>query len=106
VTQSPPLLRDRPAPGVPAELSHTVFTLKLNQATMAETNAGFVVAQLAKIIPADRKADALELGQAHDGLLHALHDDYVQLYATALRTQAKPVIRPNVVQTLITQPGE
>jgi hypothetical protein len=30
----------------------------------------------------------------------------VELYATALRTQAKPVIRPQVVQSLITQPGE
>jgi peptidyl-prolyl cis-trans isomerase D len=106
VTQTPPLLRNRPAPGVPAELNHTLFTLKLNEATMAETNAGFVVAQLSKIIPPDRKSDALELGQAHDGLIHALHDDYVELYATALRTQAKPVIRPNVVQSLITQPGE
>jgi peptidyl-prolyl cis-trans isomerase D len=106
VTQTPPLLRDRAAPGVPAELAHTLFTLKLNQATMAETNAGFVVAQLSKIIPPDRRADALEFGQAHDGLIHALHDDYMQLYANAVRTQAKPVIRPQVVQSLITQPGE
>jgi peptidyl-prolyl cis-trans isomerase D len=106
VSRTAPLARGKPAAGVPAELSQTLFTLAPNEATMVETNAGFVVAQLAEIIPPDPKADSMGLTQAREGLGHALHDDYVQMYATALRDQAHPVVRPNVVQALIQQPGE
>lgn len=106
VTRTPPLARGKPVPGVPAELSQTLFTLKLNEATMVETNAGFVVAQLAEIIPPDAKVDSMGLTQAREGLTRALHDDYLQMYATAVRDQAHPVIRPAAVQALIQQPGE
>ncbi len=106
VSRTPPLQRDQPAGSVPAELAHTLFTLKPNEATMVETNAGFVVGQLAEVLPADPKADATGMRQAHDGLVRALHDDYLQLYATAVRDAARPVIRPQVIQNLVTQPGE
>jgi peptidyl-prolyl cis-trans isomerase D len=106
VTRTPPLSRDRPSGGVPAELAHTLFTLKPGGATMVETNAGFVVAQLAQVIAPDGKTDSMGLSQAHDGLKRALQDDYVQIYATALRNAAKPVVRANVVEGLIQQPGE
>ncbi len=106
VTRTPPLSRGRPAPGVPAELVQTLFTLKLNEATMVETNAGFVVAQLAEIIPPEARADPLGMSQARDGLTHALHDDYLQIFAAAVRDQSRPVIRPQVVQSLVQQPGE
>ncbi len=106
VTRTPPLSRGRPAAGVPAELSQTLFTLKLNEATMVETNAGFVVAQLAEIIPPEAHGDPLGMTQAREGLAHALHDDYLQIFANAVRDQARPVVRPQVVQSLIQQPGE
>jgi len=103
VTHSPPLMRDKPAGDVPADLAHTLFTLKPGEATMVETNAGFIVAQLAEVITADPKHDSAGLGQAEEGLKHALHDDYLTVYAIALRQQAKPVVRPNVVQSLLAQ---
>jgi peptidyl-prolyl cis-trans isomerase D len=106
VTRTPPLGRDRPGAGIPAELAHTLFTLKPNEATMVETNTGFVVAQLAEIIDPDPKTDETGLTRTRDGLTQALHDDYLQIYATALRNQARPTIRPNVVEGLIQQPGE
>ena len=106
VTRTPPLQRDRPAGAIPAELAHTLFTLKLNDATMVETNAGFVVAQLAEIIPPDPATDPMGMSQAHDGLIRALHDNTLQLYATAIRNQTHATIRPQIVQNLITQPGE
>ena len=96
----------RTPPGVPAELSQTLFTLKLNGATMVETNAGFVVAQLAEVIPPSPKDDPLGMSQARDGLARALHDDYLETFAAAVRDQAKPVIRPQVLQSLIQQPAE
>ena len=106
VSRTPPLARGKPAPGVPAELSQTLFTLKQGEPTMVETNAGFVVAQLAEVIPPDPHADSMGVSQAREGLSRALHDDYLQMYATAVRDEAKPTVRPNVMQSLIQQPGE
>ena len=106
VVRTPPLQRDRPAGAVSAELARSLFSLKLQEATMVETNAGFVVAQLAEIIPADPNGDPLAMTQARDGLKSALHDDYLQLYATAVRDEANPTIRPQVIQGILAQPGE
>ncbi len=106
VTRTPPLARGKPQPGVPAELSQRLFTLAPNEATMVETNAGFVVAQLAQIIQPDPHADAAGLTQAREGLTQALREDYVQMYATAVRDAADPVVRPKVVMGLVLQPGE
>ncbi len=106
VTRTPALQRDRPAGAISAELAHTLFTMKPGEATMVETNAGFLVAQLAEIIPADPKGDTLAMNQAQDGLRSALHDDYLQLYATAVRDAASPVIHGQAIQALLAQPGE
>ncbi len=106
VTRTPPLQRDRPAGAISAELAHTLFTLKLNEATMVETNDGFIVAQLSEILPPDAKADPLAMKQVQDGLAHALHDDYLQLYATAVRDAAHPVVRPQAIGAILAQPGE
>lgn len=106
VTHSPPISRGKPAAGVPAELTQSLFTLHLHEATMAETNTGFVVAQLTEILPPDAKTDPLGMAQAREGLTRALHDDYLQMYAVAVRDTAKAVVRPGIVQGLIQQPGE
>ncbi len=106
VTRSPALQRDQPAGAISAELAHTLFTLKPGEATMVETSTGFLVAQLAEIIPADPKGDTLAMTQAQDGLRSALHDDYLQLYATAVRDAANPVIHGQAIQALLAQPGE
>ena len=56
--------------------------------------------------PPDPHADTGGLAQARDGLVRALHDDYVQMYAIAVRDEAKPVVRPNTVMSLVLQPNE
>lgn len=106
VTRTPPLARNRPSGDVPAELAHTLFTLQPGQATMVETNKGFVVAALAQVIKPDAKADALGLAQAHDGLTQALREDTIGIYANALRDRAKPVINQRVFAGMLQQQGE
>jgi peptidyl-prolyl cis-trans isomerase D len=106
VTRTPKLARNKPQDGLSAELIHTLFSLKPGEATMAEAPTGFVVAQLADIVTADPSADPAGMTQAQDGLAHALHDDYLTIYAMALREQAKPTLRPNVMNALIRQQGE
>ncbi len=106
VTLTPKLSRGQPQGDVPAELVQRLFTLKPGEGTMIETNKGFVVATLADIITSDGKDDSAGMSQALSGLTHALHDDYLSIYAVAVRQAAKPVLRPNVAMSLVTQPGE
>ncbi len=106
VTRTPALQRDRPSGALTAEVVHTLFGLKLGEATMVETAGGFLVAQVAEIVPADPKADPLAMTQAQDGLKSALHDDYLQLYASAVRDAAHPVINSRVIQGLLAAPAE
>jgi len=107
VTRTPPLARNKPQAGMTAQMVQTLFTLAPGQATMAETEKGFVVAQLVQVVAPDAKADPSGLSQTEDGLKQALHDDYVQMYAIALKDAAQPTIRADVVENLITQqPGQ
>ena len=106
VTRTPPLSRNRPEGDIPAELVQRLFALKQGEGAMVETNKGFVVGQLAEIISPDGKDDSVGMGQAETGLTRALHDDYLTIYALAVRQAAKPVLRPNVVMNLVQQPGE
>jgi peptidyl-prolyl cis-trans isomerase D len=106
VSRTPPLDRNRPQNGIPAELIQTIFTLKLGQATMVETNAGFMVASVATIIKPDPKTDAGGLEQATKGLTSALRDDVFRSYAQALRAAAKPTVNAQALERLIQQDAE
>jgi len=103
VSRTPPLSRGRPQDGLSAELVQKLFALGKGEATMMETDKGFVVAQLADIIEPDPKDDQSGLTEAKNGLIRALHDDYLTVYAIALRQQSKPQIRMNVVENLLQQ---
>jgi peptidyl-prolyl cis-trans isomerase D len=103
VTRTAPLSRGRAQDGLSAELVQKLFALTRGEATMMETDKGFVVAQLADIIEPDPKDDSSGLSEARNGLTRALHDDYLTVYALALRQQAKPQIRLNVVENLLQQ---
>ena len=106
VRRTAPLSRNRPQNGIPAELIQTMFTLHLGQATMVETNAGFLVATVAEITKPNPKTDASGLEQAQKGLTSALRDDYFILYAQALRTAAHPTVNTKAVDGLIQQSSE
>ena len=106
VTRTPPLSRNRPQNGIPAELIQTIFTLHPGQATMVETNAGFLVATVAETTKPDPKSDSSGLEQAQKGLASALRDDYFILYAQALRTAAHPTVNAQAVDGLIQQTSE
>jgi peptidyl-prolyl cis-trans isomerase D len=106
VSRTPPLERNRPADGIPAELIQRIFALRLGQATMVETNAGFVVASVAAIIKPDPKRDAGGFTQAQTGLTNALRDDVFITYAQALRTAAKPTVNASALEGLIQQDAE
>jgi peptidyl-prolyl cis-trans isomerase D len=103
VTRTPLLTRGRPQDGLTAEQVQKLFSMAKGEATMFQTDKGFIVAQVADIIEPDPKDDASAVTQAENGLARALHDDYLAVYATALRQEAKPQVRMNVVESLIQQ---
>jgi peptidyl-prolyl cis-trans isomerase D len=105
VVRSPPLRRNHPPQGVPAQMVQLVFTLKQGKATMVETNVGFMVAQLAKITVPDPSSAPSDLQDVRQGLTKALGDDYLVSYATAIRDAAKPAINTKVLDQL-TKQGE
>jgi peptidyl-prolyl cis-trans isomerase D len=106
VTRSPVLKRNHPVQGVPAELNQLIFTLKPGQATMVESNVGFLVARLAQVVKADPKSDPSGLADVRQSLTHALADDYLVSFATAVREEAKPVVNSKVLDQMIQTPGE
>jgi peptidyl-prolyl cis-trans isomerase D len=106
VNRTPPLSRNRPQNGISAELIQRIFTLRIGQATMIETNDGFIVASLANIIRPDPKTDPDGVAQARTGITSALRDDYFASYAQALRNAAKPTINSQLVESLIQQNQE
>jgi peptidyl-prolyl cis-trans isomerase D len=102
-TRSKPMTRDQPQQGLTAEQVQKIFTMKPGEADMFESGTGFIVAQLADIIPPDPKTDPDGVAQTEQGLNRALHDDYLTIYASALQTRANPDVRMNVVENLISQ---
>ncbi len=106
VATTPPLMRNHPAPGVPAELIQKIFILKPGEATMVETNAGFVVASVAQVTKPAPSSDPTSLDQAQKGLTSALREDYFTLYAQALRTAANPRVNAAAIDGLIQQSSE
>ena len=106
VIRTPPLTRNRPAKGVPAELVQLIFTMKKGEATMVQTGEGFLVAQLAQTIRPDPKGHADELADVRHGLGQSLADDMLVSYGTAVRDAANPGVNGAVLQKLVQPQGE
>lgn len=98
VTQSAPILRNGPPPqGVPPQLVAPLFGMKPGHPTMVQTQDGFVVAVLSKVVPADPKADPAGYAQLRDALTKTLGNDAQDIYATALRNRANPRINQKLL---------
>jgi peptidyl-prolyl cis-trans isomerase D len=105
VTRTPPQLRNKPTPDVPADLVQLLFTMKKGEATMIETNKGFVVATLATITKPDPKSAPDQLEQVRQALTKSMSDDLLVSYGTAVRDNAKPVVNEKVFNRFA-QPAE
>ncbi len=105
VRRLPPVGRSSPVPGVPAPLVQPLFGMKQGEATIIEDGDGFVVAVLAEIQTANPDADPVGYGQMRETLNRAVGDDSENVFATAVREQAKPRINQAVLDSL-TQAAE
>lgn len=96
----PPVGRDG-TPEIPRELVTPLFQLKPDEATMAETAVGFVVAQLTAIIPADPATDALGFGRKRDEIAQTIARDLEQSYLAAIRAKASPEINRTMLDQIV-----
>ncbi|MBP0492347.1 peptidylprolyl isomerase [Roseomonas indoligenes] len=85
-----PATRDAEGPaagGIPAELLPALFTLKPGEVTMATTAAGFAVAKLVEILPAEASPEAVT--RAKTEVEQAMQEDLEAQFAAALRARAE-----------------
>jgi peptidyl-prolyl cis-trans isomerase D len=101
VTTLPPAGRSTGAPGMPAQLLEPLFSLKQGEPTMVETDDGFTVAVLSKIIPSDPNTDPLGYGQIRDALTSAVGNDVQMVLVTALRARANPRVQSGAINSIV-----
>jgi peptidyl-prolyl cis-trans isomerase D len=106
VIRSPALRRNQPVKGVPAEMTELIFSLKPHEATMTQTNVGFMVAQLATVTKPDPKTDAAGMQDVRQGLRRALADDYLQSYAYGVRDSTRAEVNTHSLDQMTRQNGE
>ncbi len=90
-----------PGTAVPPELLPVIFNLRVNEATMVPTRAGFAVAQLLEIIPVDPAADPAALANAKRTVQQQSADDLEAAFAIALRNRAEPRINQTLMQQVV-----
>lgn len=96
----PPTGRASPADGFPPALLNPLFSLKKGQATMVETQDGFIVAVLADIQEPDPKSDPVGYSQVRDALSQASAQDIQNVFAAAVRDRSNPHINAAAVASL------
>jgi peptidyl-prolyl cis-trans isomerase D len=104
VRRTPLITRGGTAEGVPSQLAQALFTMKPGEATMVETNDGFIVAVPADIIDTDPKDDPTGYSQVRQVVTRSIGADLATVFADALRTRAEPRINQPVLDTVTGQP--
>jgi peptidyl-prolyl cis-trans isomerase D len=100
ITTSPPMTRAKPAPGIPAKLLPIIFTLKIGEPTMVETNSEFVVGVVTAITEPKPGSDPAVLGRIQTALNSAMQTDILQTYATALRSRYHVTVNAKKLQQI------
>ena len=101
--RTPPMARAQPTPGAPTEMTEPLFTLKPGATTMIEAPDAFYVMTLAEVSAPDPAADPLGTTQIRTALTQAIGQDIELTVASALRTQAKPLVNRTLLDS-VTQP--
>ncbi len=100
ITTSPPMTRAKPAPGIPAKLLPILFTLKIGEPTMVETNSEFVVGVVTAITEPKPGSNPAILKRIQTALNTAMQTDILQTYATALRSRYHVTVNEKKLQQI------
>jgi peptidyl-prolyl cis-trans isomerase D len=77
-----------PGARIPPELLMPLFAARVGEATMVPTAAGFAVAQLAGVVPANPGADPLGLARVRSAVESGMQEDLEQQFQAAIRGRA------------------
>jgi peptidyl-prolyl cis-trans isomerase D len=91
-TMTPGFTRGTPAVGISGQMAGVIFSLKPGQATMQQTDTGFIVAVLVKIVQPTAAQDAPDYIQVQQALEKALQNDAGQSFLAGLQTRDKVTI--------------
>jgi len=99
--RTPPVMRAQPTPGVPAEMTEPLFSLKPGEATMIEVPEGFYVMALGDIATPDPATDPLGTAQIRTALTQAIGQDIELTVAATLRARANPQVNRTLLNSMI-----
>jgi peptidyl-prolyl cis-trans isomerase D len=89
VAMTPAITRNAPASGVTSQMVPVLFSLKQGQATMQQTDTGFVVAQLKKIVEPTPAQDPGDYAQLQQAMAKSLQNDVGESFLAGLQTRDK-----------------
>ncbi len=87
VSMSAPQTRNAGPNGITSQLEQILFSLKLGQATMQQTNDGFLVAVLSKIDQPKPADNADLMGQIQQSLVKSLQNDVTESFLAGLEAR-------------------
>jgi peptidyl-prolyl cis-trans isomerase D len=89
------------ATAIPQEVLPILFGIRVNEPAMVPTRAGFAVAQLLEVVPADPAADAEAMANVRRTVQQQAAEDLEQQFTAAMRARAAPRISPSLMQQVI-----
>jgi peptidyl-prolyl cis-trans isomerase D len=92
VTMSTAFTRNAPASGETTQMQNVLFSLKLGQATMLQTDTGFTVATLAKITKPTPQQDPTDYNEALESMTKSLQNDVGGSFLVGLQLRDKVTI--------------
>lgn len=87
VTMTPPVTRNAPPSGMVSQMVQILFSLSPGQATMLQTDSGFTVTVLDKVIQPTPAQDPQDYGQVRTALARELQDDLASSFVVALQNR-------------------
>jgi peptidyl-prolyl cis-trans isomerase D len=96
VSMLPPLTRNAPPSGVSNDMVQILFSLKLGQATMLQTQTGFTVAALTTITRPKQQDDPADATQVEQAMTKSLSNDTVASFIAGLQARDKVRIDPKL----------
>lgn len=85
VSMTAPFTRNAPPSGVTSQMEQVLFSLKPHEATMLQTDTGFMVAQLAQITLPSPAADAADETQVVQAMTKAVQQDVGESFLAGLQ---------------------
>jgi peptidyl-prolyl cis-trans isomerase D len=98
---SPLVTRNEQNADFPPELQRVVFGLKKGDVTMVSTPDGFVVGQVAEIVPPDPATDKLGYERAKTAIARSVQNDIAQVFTQALQVRANPEINQKALDSIV-----